>query len=35
MTTCRVAITGNAYLVADATIYFDRADELVDGFQLA
>jgi proline racemase len=35
MRTCRVAITGNAYLVADATIYVDRADELVDGFQLA
>lgn len=31
---CRVAITGSAYLVADSTIYLDRADELADGFQL-
>jgi len=32
---CRVAITGSAYIIADSTIYLDRADELADGFQLA
>lgn len=30
----RVAITGTAYLIADATIYVDRTDELAEGFQL-
>jgi proline racemase len=32
--TCRVAITGDAYLVADSTIYLDSSDVLADGFQL-
>jgi proline racemase len=31
----RVAITGTAYLIADATIYVDRDDELAQGFQIA
>lgn len=31
----RVAITGTAYLIADATIFVDEADELALGFQLA
>ena len=31
----RVAITGRSYLIADATIYVDRRDELAEGFQLS
>lgn len=31
---CRVAITGSAYLTADSTIYLDRDDVLAGGFQL-
>src|SRR5262249_51229475 len=31
---CRVAITGSAFITADATIYVDRADVLAEGFQL-
>lgn len=32
---CRVAITGTAYVVADATIYVDLRDELAHGFLLS
>jgi proline racemase len=31
---CRVAITGSAFITADATVYVDRADVLAEGFQL-
>lgn len=31
---CRVAITGTAFITADATVYVDRADALAEGFQL-
>jgi len=29
-----VAITGSAFVTADATVYVDRADVLAEGFQL-
>jgi proline racemase len=32
---CRVAITGTAFIVADATVYVDHTDALSEGFQLA
>lgn len=32
---CRVAITGTAYVVADATIFVDRRDEMAEGFLLS
>jgi proline racemase len=31
---CRVAITGSAFITADATIYVDRGDVLAEGFQI-
>ena len=31
---CRVAITGNATVTADSTIYVDNSDVLAGGFQL-
>lgn len=31
---CRVGITGDAYVTADSTIYLDRSDVLANGFQL-
>ena len=31
---CHVAITGSAFITADATVYVDRSDALADGFQL-
>jgi proline racemase len=31
----RVAITGSAFLIADATIFVDRSDVLAEGFRLA
>ena len=34
MPACRVAITGSAFVTADATIYVDHADVLAEGFQL-
>jgi len=35
LSTCRVAITGSAYIVADSTVFLDTSDPLANGYELS